>query len=96
MTWPQPLITAVYTGSCSTAPSGWGSAEQARRGATQKQRNTFTLLPVGMWGRQHELELHYARVVLQLSVLDAVELVGNVRSAHVDLQLRDHKQNHKW
>ena len=38
-----------------------------------------------MGGGQHELELHHAGVVLQLAVLDAVQLVGNVRPSNVHL-----------
>lgn len=49
-------------------------------------------VPVGMRGRKHELELHDAGVVLQLSMLDAVELVRDVRSADVDLQSLEMKQ----
>lgn len=41
--------------------------------------------PVGMRRRQHELKLHDARVVLQLPVLNAVELVRYVRSPNVHL-----------
>lgn len=52
-------------------------------------------IPVGMWGREHELELYYTGVVLQLSMLNAVELVGNVRPAHIHLRLLEMKQQ-KW
>lgn len=38
-----------------------------------------------MGGGQHELELHHTGVVLQLAVLDAVQLVGNVRPSNVHL-----------
>lgn len=41
--------------------------------------------PVGMRRGQHELKLHDARVVLQLPVLDAVELVCYVRSPDIHL-----------
>lgn len=43
------------------------------------------LLPVWMRRRQHELEIDGARPVLHLVMLDAVQLVGDVSSAHVHL-----------
>lgn len=43
------------------------------------------VIPVWVRGGKHELELHYTGVVLQLSMLNAVQLVGNVCSANVHL-----------
>lgn len=43
------------------------------------------LLPVWMRRRQHELEIDGARPVLHLVMLDAVQLIGDVSSAHVHL-----------
>lgn len=43
------------------------------------------LLPVWMRRRQHELEIDGARPVLHLVMLDAVQLVGDVSSAHIHL-----------
>lgn len=38
-----------------------------------------------MRGGEHELELNHTRVVPQLPMLNAVELIGNVRSANIHL-----------
>lgn len=42
-------------------------------------------LPVGMRRRQHKLEVYGARPVLHLLMLNAVQLVGDVSSAHIHL-----------
>lgn len=45
------------------------------------------LLPVWMRRRQHELEVHSAGSILQLVMLDAIELVGDVRPANIHLKV---------
>lgn len=45
-------------------------------------------LPVGVCGREHELELHDAGAFTQLLVLDAVQLVGDVSPADVHLRMQ--------
>lgn len=45
----------------------------------------FDVIPVGVGCGQHELELYYTRVVLQLAMLDAVQLIRDVGSANVHL-----------
>lgn len=46
------------------------------------------LLPVGMWWRQHELEVYRTCAIQQLVVLDAVQLVSDVTSANINLQVQ--------
>lgn len=43
------------------------------------------VIPVGVGCGQHELELYYTCVVLQLTMLDAVQLICDVGSANVHL-----------
>lgn len=49
-------------------------------------------VPVWVGCGQHELELHNAGVVLQLTVLDAVEFISDVSSTNI--HLRKESRNH--
>lgn len=49
------------------------------------------LIPVWVRGGKHELELYYTRVVPQLPMLNAVQLIRNVCSANVHLRLLETK-----
>lgn len=48
-------------------------------------------IPVRVRGGKHELELYYTCVVPQLSMLNTVELIGNVCSANIHLWLLEIK-----
>lgn len=58
------------------------------------RRRAAVHLEVPVWvGRgQHELELHDAGVVFQLSVLDTVEFISDVSSTNI--HLRKESRNH--
>lgn len=66
----------------------WDEVEWHFRGISKYDLGT----PVGMRRGKHELKFHDARVVLQLPVLDAVELIGYVCSPDIDLIKRDRKK----
>lgn len=71
---------------CSSTVPARGGRHGGSRGAVHLE------VPVGVGCGQHELELHDAGVVLQLTVLDAVEFISDISSTNI--HLRNENENH--
>lgn len=80
----SPFFYSVLT--CSSTVPARGGRDGGSRGVLHLE------VPVGVGCGQHELELHDAGVVLQLTVLDAVEFISDVSSTNI--HLRNESENH--
>lgn len=80
----SPFFYSVLT--CSSTVPARGGRDGGSRGVVHLE------VPVGVGCGQHELELHDAGVVLQLTVLDTVEFISDVSSTNI--HLRNESENH--
>lgn len=79
---------SLYLDSCP--PCLWKGGWQQGRRTLHKHWGCFCcVIPVGVGRGQHELELNYTSVVLQLPMLNAVQLICDVGSSDVHLRKSD-------